>query len=111
MTILSTLFNDLATAKDRKAQYKAGVTFARTNAVPLDRYSVFPDYLSAKTYVSQAEDNVAYPGQVVAVYEDGIQNLYVLDPSAQDGLRKLASGGDASTLQSALTALSSEILN
>lgn len=70
MTDINKLFSDLDTAKARKAQYKAGVTFARTNAVPLDKYSVFKTKAEAISYVSQAEDNVAYPGQIIAINEN-----------------------------------------
>lgn len=69
-------------------------TFDRLAPFPLEKYSIFPDYETAKSYVAGEGDydGLAYEGQVITVKEDGKQVVYVVDASATDGLRK--SGAD-----------------
>ena len=64
-------------------------SISRGNAIPLDQSSIFKSLEAAKTYVNDA--GIAYEGQIIAVKEGEFQNVYVLDKSAPDGLRKLAS--------------------
>ena len=64
-------------------------SISRGNAIPLDQSSIFESLAAAKTYVNDA--GIAYEGQIIAVKEGNFQNVYVLDKSAPDGLRKLAS--------------------
>lgn len=64
-------------------------SISRGKAIPLDQSSIFESLAAAKTYVNEA--GIAYEGQIIAVKEGNFQNVYVLDKSAPDGLRKLAS--------------------
>lgn len=72
-TINTTFFNDLAT----KASWSAGVAFQRSNALPIDKYSVFETIAKADEYIASST-SVAYPGQIIAVVEDGKMGVYVL---------------------------------
>ena len=66
-------FTDLAGG----ATWSAGVAFKRSNPLPLDRYSVFQTKALAEDYI--ATNAVAYPGQVIAVLEEGQMILYVIN--------------------------------
>ena len=76
----------------------AGVSFSRTNARPLDSTSVFETFEAASSYAKLSA--TSYPGQIVAVYDStgGTMDAYVLDPSSDTGLKKLASGGSTEEL-------------
>lgn len=76
----------------------AGVSFSRTNARPLDSTSVFETFADASSYAKLSA--TSYPGQIVAVYDTtgGTMDAYVLDPSSDSGLKKLASGGSTDEL-------------
>ena len=76
----------------------AGVSFSRTNARPLDSTSVFETFEAASSYAKLSA--TSYPGQIVAVYDStgGTMDAYVLDPSSDTGLKKLASGASAEEL-------------
>ena len=63
MTTVEELFENLLTG----TSWQAGVTFRRTNGVPIDKYSVFETLADATQYAMSA---VAYPGQVIAVQEN-----------------------------------------
>ena len=65
-------FEDL----ENKATWSAGVAFKRSNALPLDKYSVFATLTDAQEYASS--NAVAYPGQIIAVAENGKMVAYVL---------------------------------
>ena len=65
-------FNDLS----KGATWSAGVAFKRSNPLPLDRYSVFETLTDAQEYASS--NAVAYPGQIIAVAENGKMVAYVL---------------------------------
>ena len=69
-------------------------TFDRLAPFPLEKYSIFPDYETARSYVAGEGDydGLAYEGQVITVKEDGKQVVYVVDASATDGLRKSGGG-------------------
>lgn len=74
MGIISKFFEALLDPK--AATWSAGVSFNRSNPLPLDKWSVFQSMDDAVAY---AETNaVAYPGQVVAVYHNGKMVAYVL---------------------------------
>ncbi len=72
-TINNTFFNDLST----KAAWSAGVAFQRSNALPLDKYSVFESITKANEYLSSST-SVAYPGQIIAVVEGDKMAVYVV---------------------------------
>lgn len=67
MAITNDFFSALNDPK--AAMWSAGVAFNRSNPLPLDKWSVFQTMDEAIAY---AESNaVAYPGQIIAVYDDG----------------------------------------
>jgi hypothetical protein len=76
-TINNTFFNDLST----KAAWSAGVAFQRSNALPLDKYSVFESLTKANEYLTSST-SVAYPGQVIAVVEGDKMVVYVVGEKA-----------------------------
>lgn len=56
------------------ARWNAGVSFYRTNPLPLDDKSVFESLQDAQTYAQSA---TAYPGQIIAVIgQDGTNSYY-----------------------------------
>ncbi len=74
MSITNTFFEQLNDPK--AALWSAGVAFNRSNPLPLDKWSVFESMEAATAY---AESNaVAYPGQIVAVYDNNIMAAYIL---------------------------------
>ena len=77
-----TFFNNL----DAAATWSAGVAFKRSKALPLDKYSVFETKALAIEYAERkgayAETPVSYPGQVIAVAENGKMVAYVLVEAA-----------------------------
>lgn len=79
--------------------WNAGVTFERTNPVPLEKYSIFKTLTDAESYAST--NPVAYPGQVVAVIGDTSSTLYYIDNDAS--LKEIAQG---SSVEDALAKLS-----
>lgn len=72
----------------------------RLNAIPLDKSTIYASLDDAIAYATTAGN--AYEGQIIAVKNNDQQEVYVLDTSAPNGLRKLASGGDASALEQLL---------
>ena len=70
---ITKFFSDLSTG----ASWAAGVSFQRSNPLPLDKYSVFENYDKALEYATTKA--VAYPGQVIAALEDGAMTLYVIN--------------------------------
>lgn len=72
-TLNTQFFNDLAS----KASWSAGVAFQRSNALPLDKYSVFETKTKAEEYLASST-SVAYPGQVIAVLENDSMVVYVV---------------------------------
>lgn len=77
-TINDKFFADLAGG----ASWAAGVSFQRSNPLPLDKYSVFASKTDAETYATT--NAVAYPGQIIAVVEDGVMAVYVLAEKANE---------------------------
>lgn len=66
MAITNDFFSALNDPK--AAMWSAGVAFNRSNPLPLDKWSVFQTMAEAIAY---AESNaVAYPGQIIAVYDN-----------------------------------------
>lgn len=61
---LINLFNKLETG----ATWSAGVSFARSAALPLDRYSIFKSRQEALDYID-SDTSVAYSGQIIAIVE------------------------------------------
>ena len=61
------------------ASWAAGVSFQRSNPLPIDKYSVFESLTKAQEYTSNA---VAYPGQLITVAEGGKMVAYVLKETA-----------------------------
>lgn len=59
------------------AAWDAGVVFNRTNAIPIDKFSVFSSYTDAEDYA--ARNPVAYPGQLIAVVPaSGTATSYII---------------------------------
>ena len=80
MGIIQKFFEALLDPK--AATWSAGVSFNRSNPLPLDKWSVFQSMDDATTY---AETNaVAYPGQVIAVYNNGKMVAYVLSEDVEN---------------------------
>lgn len=80
MGIISKFFEALLDPK--AATWSAGVSFNRSNPLPLDKWSVFQSMADATAY---AESNaVAYPGQVIAVYNNGKMVAYVLSEDVEN---------------------------
>lgn len=77
-TINDKFFADLAGG----ATWAAGVAFQRSNPLPLDKYSVFASIEDAESYA--ATNAVAYPGQIVAVVNEGVMEVYVLAEKANE---------------------------
>lgn len=80
----NTFFKDL----NEKATWSAGVAFKRSNALPLDKYSVFETLALAEEYASS--NPVAYPGQVIAVLEGEKMVVYVIKEVTTDDTSALA---------------------
>lgn len=71
-TTVKNLFDKLNGSK-----WNAGVTFERTNPVPLEKYSVFHTLAEAETYARS--NAVAYPGQLLAVVTDTAVTTYKIN--------------------------------
>ena len=70
-TINKQFFEDL----ESKATWSAGVAFKRSNSLPLDKYSVFESVAAAEAYATS--NAVAYPGQVIAAYDETAKEMLV----------------------------------
>ena len=57
---------DLLDKLQNGAVWNTGVTFERTNPIPIEKYSIFATVDAAKDYINNPE-SVAYPGQIIAV--------------------------------------------
>ena len=66
-------------------------TFDRLAPFPLEKYSIFPDYETAREYASgEGEyEGLPFEGQPIAITTEDGQALYVLDSTATDNLRKV----------------------
>lgn len=68
---------DLLDKLQNGAVWNTGVTFERTNPVPIEKYSIFSTLAEAQTYAF--ENPVAYPGQTLAVVTDTNEvTLYIV---------------------------------
>lgn len=76
-------FDDLS----KGATWSAGVAFKRSNPLPLDRYSVFESKTLAEEYATG--NAVAYPGQIIAVVENGKMVAYVLAENSEGNALEL----------------------
>lgn len=91
------LFDSIANG----AAWDAGVVFNRTNAIPIDKFSVFDSYESAVIYATT--NPVAYPGQLIAVVpETGDATSYII--LADGTLRGLAVDIDLTQLEETIAA-------
>ena len=90
-------------------------TLARSDAFPIEKFSIFNSLAEAQKYATGLPPyaGLAYEGQIIAVTNDGQQEVYVVDTTATttSNLRKLASGGDAGSILEQLNQLSSELLS
>ena len=78
------------------ARWNAGVSFYRTNPLPIDDKSVFESLTAAQEY---AQSPTAYPGQIIAVVDQSGTNTYY--GIAQDGTLESIGGsveGDNKTI-------------
>lgn len=67
--------NDFFSQLESGARWNAGVSFLRTNPLPLDDKSVFESLEDAQSYASTGA--TAYPGQIIAVVAaDGTNTYY-----------------------------------
>ena len=82
-----TTYNDISTAM-AKNLVVATNAFARTEGMPLDNSVVFNNFNDLSIYANLSGN--AYEGQIVAVKNNGKQEVYVLDTTVSSGLRKLA---------------------
>lgn len=89
-------FEQFFTQLNEAGKWYVGATIARTNALPLDKTSVFASYSDAETYAS--ESPLAYPGQVISVVNLDSVETYVINPLGE--LQTISGGGiaDAHTL-------------
>ena len=87
--INTTFFNNL----DSATTWSAGVAFKRSKALPLDKYSVFKSKELAIEYAEKtgayAETPVSYPGQIIAVSENGKMIAYVLTENLESNKLEL----------------------
>jgi hypothetical protein len=84
-----------------KAQWSAGIVFERTNALPLDKWSIFRTEAKLNEYMSEAN---CYPGQYVAVVTDtGVVTPYIISADAEGNLVPKVIGGDVAADLSTLT--------
>ena len=78
---------DLLDKLQNGAVWNTGVTFERTNPVPIEKYSIFATLAEAQTYAF--ENPVAYPGQTLAVVTDTNEvTLYIVQSNPCNSHRK-----------------------
>ncbi|MDY5667877.1 MAG: hypothetical protein SPK43_01275 [Candidatus Onthovivens sp.] len=99
--------------KNKGALWDVGVSINRTNPLPLDRFAVFADMASLKTYVSGV---LSYPGQIVAIVGENSVDAYLITEAGaqtagneESAIKKLASttatgdvAGDIAVIKSKL---------
>ena len=94
------------------AKWSFGVPLERTNPVPIDKWSTFKTYADAKEFVNREKGNIAYPGQIITIEgPDNVVDVYVVDRTATDCLKKLASGGSADEIAARVRELSNQLLS
>lgn len=94
------LFDSIANG----AAWDAGVVFNRTNAIPIDKFSVFESYEAAVIYATT--NPVAYPGQLIAVVpEDDRARSYII--LSDNTLKEIGVDIDIAPLEARLAELES----
>ena len=95
------------------AKWSFGVPLERTNPVPIDKWSTFKTYDDAVKFVNRETGNIAYPGQIITIEDPGtkVVDVYVVDRTATNFLKKLASGGSADEIAARVRELSSQLLS
>ena len=89
------LFGNLDKAS---AYWNTGVTFKRTNPVPIEKYSVFKTLADAQKYAE--EHPVAYPGQIITVVpQEGEGNVTTYQINNDGSLKPI--GEEPPTMQGA----------
>lgn len=85
---------DLLDKLQNGAVWNTGVTFERTNPVPIEKYSIFATLAEAQTYAF--ENPVAYPGQTLAVVTDTNEvTLYIVQSGVATAEESLIEVGSA----------------
>lgn len=85
---------DLLDKLQNGAVWNTGVTFERTNPVPIEKYSIFATLAEAQTYAF--ENPVAYPGQTLAVVTDTNEvTLYIVQAGVATKEESLIEVGSA----------------
>lgn len=85
---------DLLDKLQNGAVWNTGVTFERTNPVPIEKYSIFETLAKAQEYAF--ENPVAYPGQTLAVVTDTNEvTLYIVQANAASAEQSLVEVGSA----------------
>lgn len=85
---------DLLDKLQNGAVWNTGVTFERTNPVPIEKYSIFATLAEAQTYAF--ENPVAYPGQTLAVVTDTNEvTLYIVQSGVATAAESLIEVGSA----------------
>ena len=85
---------DLLDKLQNGAVWNTGVTFERTNPVPIEKYSIFATLAEAQTYAF--ENPVAYPGQTLAVVTDTNEvTLYIVQAGVETAEASLIEVGSA----------------
>jgi hypothetical protein len=98
------LFDSIANG----AAWDAGVVFNRTNAIPIDKFSVFDSYENAVIYATT--NPVAYPGQLIAVVpEDDRARSYII--LSDNTLKEIGVDIDLAPLEARLAELESVLQN
>ena len=75
MSVRNDFFTELAGAN----VWDVAVAIKRSNALPLDRYSVFQSLEEVNAYITNPEGSIAYPGQILAVVGENATTVYYLD--------------------------------
>lgn len=88
--------------KGKGALWDVGVSINRTNPLPLDRFAVFADMASLKTYVSGV---LSYPGQIVAIVGETSVDAYLLTAAGAE----IAGNEDAAIKKLASTTASGDV--
>jgi hypothetical protein len=98
------LFDSIANG----AAWDAGVVFNRTNAIPIDKFSVFDSYENAVIYATT--NPVAYPGQLIAVVpEDDRARSYII--LSDNTLKEIGVDIDIAPLEARLAELEAGLQN
>lgn len=75
----NTLFDKLSSAESKGTQWSTGVTFNRTNPVPIDKSGYFQTFNDLSAYAAATTNTVAFPGQVLTLVEANSVKLYKIN--------------------------------